>query len=91
MVTAENIAKIVERRGEVGLTELATSIFVNIGFCGDYDKRMHISLWALRIEEKASIILALLEALEKEIGDKEFYSYLSVLRDRKSTRLNSSH
>lgn len=85
MVTAENIAKIIERRGEVSLTELATSIFVNISFCGDYDKRMHISLWALRIEEKASIILELLEALEKEIGEREFYTYLSVLRERRIT------
>ena len=86
MVTAENIEKIIKRRGEVSLTELATSIFANIGFCGDHDKKMHISLWAPRIEEKASIVLALLNALECEFEDFELYSYLKILK-RKTTKL----
>lgn len=88
MVTAKNITKIIERRGEVSLTELATSIFVNISFCGDYDKKMSTSLWALRIEEKASIVLGLLRALECEYTDLEMYSYLKTLKQKKAKLFN---
>lgn len=71
MVRYTNIETIIANKGQISLEEMATTIFANIRFCGNHGRKMPVEEWAILLEDKASTVLYLFDALAKELTCKK--------------------
>lgn len=80
LVKCSTIDSIIKNRSQAPLDTLAMAIFSNITYCGNHNAKMTASDWADAIEDKAGVIMALLEAAKEIMNEKEYFMFILKMR-----------
>ncbi len=91
LIDSSTIALVIENKGTLEITELATKIMLNISHCSGHNKSMTIQNWAETILDKTKMVLVLLNAVEKELELASYIQYLYELKKDKVIDALSSH
>ena len=91
LVTSSNLDLIIKNKGSLTMKELALIIMANISYCGGHNKSMNVTNWSYVCNEKAYIVLILLEKLKEELTIKENITFLYQLKINKVIEGIKSH
>lgn len=80
LVKYSTIDSIIKNRTQAPLDTLAMAIFSNISYCGNHNSSMTPSDWANAIEDKAGVIMVLLEAVKESMNEKEYFMFILKVR-----------
>lgn len=79
LVNSEAIASIFENRKTALCDVLGMKILANITFCGNHAQRMTFEEWAIVTEDKATVVMFILDYLKRNLSPKEWILFIAQL------------
>lgn len=85
LVNGQNIRTIIENRPEtLSLQKLARNIFNNISICGGHNQTCTAEEWAEIKEDKAQVVMTLIDTLKETFDERGYIMYLIELEHSKT-------
>lgn len=80
LVNSETIANIFSNRKTALCDVLGMKILSNITFCGNHAQRMTFEEWAIVTEDKAAVVMYIINYLQNMLSPKEWVMFIAQMR-----------